>query len=246
MSKRAGYAVLAVMVLGSTGCSVAAKQALYTVMGASGKFYEVKVVDPEVLATFRSLRVEGMVNDLGEHLPVEVIEALNENTPTMLAKSRLFFPQGKQLVVKGKVIHFTGQSALLGSVSALIGGREECACRMQLVDGESGEVIGEAVCWGVVKSALRRGPEELAIGVMKGIEGWIHERMPKEERDRRRQELKEDKEAESEEAEEEEESQHEEDETEEEGAHHENDDAEEGEAEDEHDQGDEDEGKDDG
>lgn len=171
------------------GCTTAAKQAYYAVRGAAGKFYEIQVVDPYALASYESVRVERFTNELGDRVPAGVIAEVNEQTPMALAESNLFYDQGKLLRITGRVIHFTGRSGLVGSVSSVVGGPEECVCRVQLLDGESGAMIGEAVCWGSVKSAVRRGSGELGAGVGKGVSKWIRERLPDEIKEARRAKL---------------------------------------------------------
>jgi len=171
---------LAIMVVGSAGCSTVIKQSYYTVAGAQGKFYEISVVNPDVLAGYQSIQVEPFTNSLGERVPHEVITEVNENTPQAVDEEKLFFPEGKPLRITGKIIHYTGESGLKGSVGSVIGGSEECVCRVQLTDGQSGQMIGEAVCWGIVKSALRRGSGELGIGVGKAVAKWLEKRLPEE------------------------------------------------------------------
>ena len=78
------YVGLAAVTLGSTGCTTVLKQTYYTARGAQGKFYELKVVDPNVLASYRSVRVEPFTNVLGERVPTGVIAEVNEHTPQML------------------------------------------------------------------------------------------------------------------------------------------------------------------
>ena len=190
MRAQSAYLLSATVALASGGCSTAVKQAYYGVRGAQGKFYEVKVVDPGVLAKYKSVRVEPFTNEIGDCVPPQVIAEVNEQTPKSLAESGLFYPDGKAVRVKGRIVHFTGKSGLKGSVGSVIGGSEECVCRVELLDGESGQVIGEAICWGIVKSAVRRGSGELGAGVGKGVENWIEKRLPEDVREKRKEELK--------------------------------------------------------
>jgi hypothetical protein len=192
ISRRTIFAfVMGGLLIGSTGCvSTAAKQAYYTVVGAQGKFYEVQIVKPRVLAAYRAIRVEPFTNELGRRVPAEVIEEVNDQTPATLDESGLFYLEGKTLLVRGRIIHYTGRSALEGSVMSVAGGDEECVCRVQLLDAESQELLGEAVCWGLTQSALRRGSGELGKGVGKGVAKWIRQRLPQEEIERRRKDLK--------------------------------------------------------
>lgn len=196
-SRRIIMAALATCcLLGVCGCSTAAKQAIYTVIGAQGEFYEVQVVNPFELAGYRSVQVQPFTNELGQRVPPEVIVEINEQTPRTVREAGLFYPEGKQLVVRGRIIHYTGRTALAGSIMSVAGSSEECVCRVQLIDADSQQVVGEAVCWGQTKSALRRGSGELGQGVGKGVAKWIRQRLPEEERERRREELKQPAEAE--------------------------------------------------
>jgi hypothetical protein len=106
----------------------------------------VKVVDPNVLAGYRSARVAPFTNDLGARVPASVITEVNEEVPETVAESKLFYPDGKPLRIAGRIVHFTGRSGLEGAVGSVIGGAEECVCRVQLLDGDSGQLVGEAVC----------------------------------------------------------------------------------------------------
>ena len=189
MLRNAMFIWLVAMILGSTGCTTVLKQTYYTARGAQGKFYEVQVVAPSVLANYQSVHVEPFTNELGERIPPAVIAEVNEQTPKAVAESGLFYPEGTPLRITGTIIHFTGKSGLKGSVGSVIGGAEECVCRVQLLDGGTGKLIGEAVCWGTVKSAVRRGTGELGIGVGKSVTEWLKERLPDEVKEARRADL---------------------------------------------------------
>jgi hypothetical protein len=182
---------LGTMAIGLTGCSTLVKQGVHTVLGAQGKFYEVEVVNPTVLATYESIRVEPFTNELGPRVPADVIREVNHNTPLTVDGAHLFYPEGKRLRVRGRIVHFTGRSGLVGAVGSVISGAEECVCRVELLDDASGERIGEAICWGEVKSALRRGADEFGEGVGKGVAAWVERRLPEHVVKARREELKE-------------------------------------------------------
>lgn len=184
MSRLTVYAGILLGALVSTGCTTAAKQAYYGVTGASGEFYELAVVDSDALATYERVRVEPFTNALGPHTPESVIAEVNRNLPRYLKEEGLFGPEGRELVITGEIKHYTGQSGLGGSVASILGGMV-CVCRVQLRDGETNELLGEAMCWGEVKSALRRGSEEFGRGVAKGVAKWIERRLPEAEVERR-------------------------------------------------------------
>lgn len=176
------------MLWASMGCVTAAKQAFYGVTGSQGSFYEIQVADPQVLAQFDRIRVEPFGNELGAHVPAKVIAQLQRQTADELADSELFDGDGRELVVRGSVVHFTGQSGLVGSIDSVVGGGDVCVCRIRLVDGANGQTVGEGVCWGEVKSAIRRGSKEYGEGVARGLIRWIKDRLPDEARRARRRE----------------------------------------------------------
>lgn len=190
MRSRLASIGLAVGLLGTLGCSTVIKQTYYGVTGAHGKFYEVVVVDPAALTSYRRVIVQPFTNELGAPVPSEVVAAINHAIPVVLAEEGLFYPDGKVLRIEGRIIHYTGKSGLEGSVSSVIGSGEVCVCRVQLMDDATNRQIGEAICWGVVKSAIRRGPEELGIGVGKGVAKWIEKRLPEHVVEARQAELK--------------------------------------------------------
>jgi hypothetical protein len=170
--------VLSLTCIGSmAGCSTVAKQAYYTAAGASGKFYEIHVVDPSILGSRKSLRVGDFKNDLGEIPPSAIFNSIASHTRRLLGESALFSGSGDPLEIQGLMIHYTGPSSAKGAVRSKIG-RQDCVCRVRLLDGNSGSLIGEAVCWGVTRSAVRRDHDELAEGVAKGIVKWIKRRHP--------------------------------------------------------------------
>ncbi|MCP4591433.1 MAG: hypothetical protein GY842_11860 [bacterium] len=186
MTRKCVCLCLGAALLGSSGCTTALKQAYYGVRGAAGKFYEVKVVDPNVLAGYESVDIKPFTNGLGPRVPSSVMLEVNDDTPRIITESSLFSSGDRVLRVSGTVIHYTGKSGLMGSVGSVIGGAEECVCRVQLHDDATEELIGEAVCWGSVKSAVRRGAGELGIGVGKGVCAWLSERLPPDVKSQRR------------------------------------------------------------
>ena len=175
----------------SVGCTMVAKQAYYTVAGASGKFYELSSVDPDVRATYEHVEVKPFTNTHGDHVREEVMAEINDHTPERIQNEALFYPEGKTLEINGQVVHYTGKSGLSGSIQSALGG-EVCVCRVQLTDAESGDLIGEANCMSTVKSAIRRGSSEIADGIARSVSKWLEKRLPEEIAEQRREELKRD------------------------------------------------------
>lgn len=169
---------MAAAAMASTGCFTAAKQAYYGVTGSKGSYYETRVLDPQTLSRFGSVRVEPFGNSLGPHVPASIVSQIEPETSRELEEAALFHGDGGELVVRGSVIHYTGESGLGGSIGSVIGGGDACVCRIQLVDGVTGQSVGEGVCWGEVKSAIRRGSSEYGEGVGKGLVRWLEKRLP--------------------------------------------------------------------
>ncbi len=192
--KRYGSAVVLLgALLLSTGCkSTLFKQGYYALRGAKGSFYELKDVNPAALAEYESVRVGAFTNDLGLHVPGEVVSEVNRNVPLVL-KKELFFDEGKRLRVQGRIVHFIGNSGSRGALKAIISGDDVCVCRVELRDDETDALIGEAMCWGEVKSAIRRGADEFGEGVGKGVARWIKDRLPREIYEQRREALREER-----------------------------------------------------
>jgi hypothetical protein len=173
-------------VMMSTGCTTLIKQGYYGVTGAKGEFYELTPVKPLELAKYKSLTFAPFTSDIGPRVPSEVVREVNRTMPERVAGSHLFYPSGTpQLRVTGSVIHYTGAGGVVGAVSSIISSDDVCVCRVQLTDAQTGALVGEGVCWGAVKSAVRRGASEYGDGVGKGVNEWLTKRMPPAEREQR-------------------------------------------------------------
>ncbi|MHC4610751.1 MAG: hypothetical protein ACYS7M_10445, partial [Planctomycetota bacterium] len=155
MLRNAALVVLIAAAVALPGCTTLLKQSYYTAVGAQGKFYEVEPVDPQVMQTYRAIELEPFTNDLGGRVPQEVVREINANTPKAIVEEYLFYPDGKALRVTGTIIHYTGKSGMSGAIGSVISGAQDSVCRVQLLDDASGQMVGEAICWGSVKSALR-------------------------------------------------------------------------------------------
>ncbi len=191
MFKRTTLCVFVAAMLMTTGCSTLFKQGYYAAVGASGSFYELKVVDPQKLAEYKSVTIKPFTNDLGACVPNDVIAEVHRETPRVLSEAAVFYPDGKKLRIEGRIIHYTGKNGIVGAASALLG-EEACVCRVQLYDDSSNDMIGEGVCWSTVKSMVRRGATEFGVGVGKGVAHWIKKRLPEEEFKKRQEDLKKD------------------------------------------------------
>jgi hypothetical protein len=170
-----------------SGCSKGIKEGLYVVTGSSGKVSLIQGSQEKVgqLAyDYGSVKVEPFTSDVGDkcpqafldQLPGAIGEQLRYRTRSIkdkLSKKKEemgpFFsgPADRQLIIRGRVIQYESDESVTDKA---MGSMEEAICRVQLVDGASGELIAEANCTGRDKSAIRGGSKELAEGVAKAIQ----------------------------------------------------------------------------
>jgi len=180
------------------GCSRGIKEGLYALKGSSGKIVRL-AGDPERIAlitrNYGGVRVEPFVNDVGPAAPQSFIDALPTAINERLRyrdpgfKEKLsgkhkeelgpFFtgPTEKVLIIRGRVIQYEAADLKGKALSPI----DEAICRVQFVDGETGEVLAEANCTGRSKSVVRSGPDELADGVAKAIKKFLKPRKKSQE-----------------------------------------------------------------
>jgi hypothetical protein len=183
MKRFAALAGLAtVSLLLQTGClSRAVKEGYYGVVGAQGEVYElVRLadygVDEKPLAEYESFALEPITSDL----PPEVFTSaqlalLTGQCRKAVIDSSLFLGGSKKLIGRGRVVHYEGYS-FGGAMGAALGSQKALVVRMQLLDGQTNEPLGEAALVGVIKSSLRRSDEEFADGVAKALVHWLGKR----------------------------------------------------------------------
>lgn len=102
-------------------------------------------------------------------------------TNALLNKKMLFYRSGgKTLLVRGKVIHYEDATHV---TSQLFGPFEEVVARIELVDKDTGTVLGVADCVGRSTQTVNQGIEKKSAGLAKGIVDWIkqHQHQPGEE-----------------------------------------------------------------
>jgi hypothetical protein len=176
-----------VLTCAAGGCSHALKEGVNVVTGSSGKISLIQGSQEKVgqLAyDYGSVKVEPFTSDVGDKCPQAFLDQLpgaiegqlhyrTRSITEKLSKKKEemgpFFsgPADKQLIIRGRVIQYESGS---GVAEKAIDAMEEAICRIQLVDGASGELIAEANCTGRNKSAIRSGSKELAEGVAKAVQ----------------------------------------------------------------------------
>jgi len=100
-------------------------------------------------------------------LPVKLAEALRDKKIPNAAS-------GKTLLIQGKILHYEGAS----SSAVATAGVEFVVARIELVDKDTGKVLGVANCAGWSSKRVTLGVDRKAEGLAKAIVGWIDKHYP--------------------------------------------------------------------
>ena len=176
--------VLAAALLVAGCIGTAAKQAYYGVTGASGRYFEVRTLGGSTsLLKYLSAQVEAFdpAPMLGV-IPREVVTAVRPVIARELTEPesfRLAAGGRPALLVRGKFVDYDPGGAPLRAVG--FGVDPFLTAQIEIVDADSGHVLGVAMVTGTVKSAVRVGPNELADGLAKAVKGLLeaHMKAPK-------------------------------------------------------------------
>jgi hypothetical protein len=177
------------------GCLTAAvevaKEGASGIRGPQGIFREIQPISASALGACQRFEMSKFQDDFGGQVPPEVFGRLPEYFGEYLRTMRV--PNGrvgKTIVVSGKIIYYEEQHGSRTILSPL----EEIIARVELIDKDSGHVVGVAVCVGRTTARLhatslrRKIPDELdmdsgaaimARGLAKAIADWIVSRYPK-------------------------------------------------------------------
>ena len=85
---------------------------------------------------------------------------------------------GKTLLIQGKILHYQGAS----SSAVATAGVEFVVARIELVDKDSGRVLGVANCAGWTSKRVTLGVPEKAEGLARAIVKWIDKHYPESQR----------------------------------------------------------------
>ena len=160
----------------SGGCFTGAKKLLYEVKGGEGKVTVIHEPLPAALLDYENIQIESFSNQVTPLVPDDTPKLIHDAMIKVLSEEPQLYrvnpgddSEGPTLIVRGTIIHYQtsgGLSSILSSYSQLI-------CRIKLIDGQTGEVIGDANCVGYSKAVARSGLEELAEGVAEALEKWL-------------------------------------------------------------------------
>lgn len=196
-------AILAAGVLASvlaSGCLTAAPELAMegagVIRGPKGLHREIQPVSSNPyarpLGEYQRFAMTRFEDDFGGHVPAVIFAYLPGYFNRYLQSNRIpNRPSGKTLIVSGKIIYYEEQKGFGTIISPL----EEALARVELIDKDTGDVLGAAICVGRVTTRLqgttlkRRLPDELdllpgarsmAEGLGKAIADWIASRYPRQ------------------------------------------------------------------
>jgi hypothetical protein len=187
------YAILAALLgtlAAASGCvGTAVSQGLSTVTGATPRFFELRDIrGPTVLDRYKSVVVQPFdASPLLGTLPADAADETVAQTVKRLTDTKLFESVGRTpgarpiLILRGKFVDYDPGGSPARVVG--VGGNPFLTAMIEIVDGDTMQVLGIAMVSGTVKSAIRTGMKEQADGVAKAIEGLLKQHHTKPEKE---------------------------------------------------------------
>ena len=161
------------------GCGTIVKEGVGVAMGAKGVFTPIQPVaatkDQRPLGGYERIELVRFTDDFGGKVPPALWQHLPGEFQKQLAEKKLpNRPQGKTLLLRGKILHYEDENL----VGLVVGPLEEVVVRVELVDKASGKVLGVANCIGRTTTRVNSGVENKAEGLAKALASWIASRYP--------------------------------------------------------------------
>ncbi|HUS92363.1 MAG TPA: hypothetical protein VM695_10960 [Phycisphaerae bacterium] len=183
MRKVVPFALLTAALLAAPGCTTALKEVAGTALGAKGTFTPIQPLaagkDERPLGQYERFELGPIQDGIGGNVPGSFFTYLPAEFAEQLRGKKLpDRPGGKTLEVRGTITHYEAS----GTLGVVLGPLEEIIVRTQLVDKDTGSVLGEANCVGRTTERVNMGIKQKAEGFAKAVVGWIDSRYPKEGR----------------------------------------------------------------
>ncbi len=175
-------AMLMVSLVGLTaligGCGTAIGEGAALAMGAKGESTPIKAVSTN-LGAYRRFELGTLTDDMGGKVPRQLFTLLPGAFAKELKEEKIpNAVSGKTLLIRGKVLHYESAP----SSAKALAGVEFVVAQMELVDKDSGQVLGVANCAGWTDKRTTLGVPEKAQGLARAIVGWIGNHYPKNQR----------------------------------------------------------------
>jgi hypothetical protein len=173
------------------GCGTIVGQGAATVMGAGGRYFEIKDVGARgTLDRYQAVQVVPFdPSPMLGSIPQDIVTAVQPNIVRKLRETRLFAQVGTTvstrpaLEIRGKFMDYDPGGSAARAVG--FGSNPSLTAQTELVDVDTSRVIGIAMVSGSIGSVVRANPEQLSDGVAKAVRGLIvshMERKPPKER----------------------------------------------------------------
>jgi len=179
MSKSVWMVALLLAATATAGCTTAAKEGLGVVRGASGVYAPIQpaapAADAHPLAEYTNFELGTFTDDFGGKVPTDLMMYARAEFSKQLAGKKLpDNPGGKTLVIRGRILHYESADTL----GMAIGPLEEVIARAEMVDKETGNVLGVANVVGRTTVRVNLGVEKKGQGLAKAIVEWIDSLYP--------------------------------------------------------------------
>ncbi len=160
------------------GCGTAIGEGAALAMGAKGSPTPIKAVSTN-LGIYQRFELGTITDDMAGKVPRQLFTLLPGAFAEELKEEKIPNARsGKTLLIQGKVLHYESAPP---SAKALAG-VEFIVARIELVDKDSGQVLGVANCAGWTDKRITLGVPEKAQGLARAIVKWIDKHYPENQR----------------------------------------------------------------
>ncbi len=175
--RKASLAIVVLLMCMSSGCMTIAKRGLGEVMGAKGEVLAVRPVSRATLASYRSVKLGTVTNEVGGLCPPQWVNALRTTVPAVLAKELgKEFPGGEPSLTVDLNVQYAQAG---GTLSSIVAPEKLIIARMYVRGSDAGQ-LGELVL--VTRSeATRADAAEMAEGAGQGIARYLKGKAGKSE-----------------------------------------------------------------
>ena len=182
MNYRQTYPIItavALMCLVSGCISRAAREGIGAVRGGRGTWIVLDSGKTVQLDSYKRFELGNFTDGMHGKAPSELLAYLPAEFEKALADKKIpNAPDGKTLLIRGKILHYEDASLLGEIISPL----EEVVARVEFVDKDTGKVICVANCVGRTRESINSGIRTKAQGLARAIVGWIDHHYPKDKR----------------------------------------------------------------
>ena len=175
-------AIVIVSLVGLTamigGCGVLIGEGAGGVIGGKGSPTPINAVSTN-LGAYQRFELGTITDDMGGKVPRQLFTLLPGAFAEALKEEKIPNARsGKTLLIQGKVLHYE----IAPPSAKALAGVEFVVARIELVDKDSGQVLGVASCAGWTDKRITLGIPEKAQGLARAIVEWIGNHYPENQR----------------------------------------------------------------